>query len=810
MSAVDRAELLRQSTQLSGLDFVYVAPGQCQLALFFLHDHLPAAVKAALATLKPEAVTIEAQGAIEPISVPVLPGLAFAVIDGRDVLQLTTAFPGGFGFYSLSLASPMIDPYFNGISFTFKANCPSELDCKTAAPACSLPDSVDYPVDYSARDFWSLRQALLDFAAHRYPDWQDRLEADLGMVFTELLAALGDEFAYAQDRIFRETALETASQRRSLRHLARLVDYEADNGQGAFTWLDVTTNAAGNIAAGTVVTDARDQLAFEVGYGLRDAGQTFPVSAISRLTPHLWDMHAVCLPVGSTRLTLAGHHAGEFVPAATIDAKGKWVLLATRPTDPAKPERRLAVRVIDAVDDSDPLLATPITRIVWDEPTPFQLDLETLSLRLNLLPSTSGRTQPPWGQNALRFRIGPAFAGDPDADLPQALERVGTDSALAGINGAGDTPELTNRVKYLFSLPGSDASPLTWLPDGEKSRPEFLLIREGLPATVWPWHAGFIGERSVDGSEAAVTLEDGYYRQVFRVERFGQITALTDYAGSQGSTLRFGNGDFGQSPPEGSVFALRYRLGNGRKMNVAADSLSRFEAAPAFVDAVNNPLAANSGRDPETADSIRINAPQAFRAITYRAVRPEDYRDIAERLPWVQRAGAVQRWTGSWPTVFVTPDPRDEYGLSADHRSELESVIERVRQAGREAKAMAPRYANLDLQIAICVAANAYRGEVKLAVLNVLFGDDGMGGFFDPDCFTFGTPLSRAALLAAIQGTPGVKAVEQMQIRRRGWFGWRPFNEFAFSVAVDEVIRVANDRLLPERGAVRLLMEGGA
>ena len=43
----------------------------------------------------------------------------------------------------------------------------------------------------------------------------------VGMMVLELLAALGDEFAYAQDRLAREATLATATQRRSLRHLAR-------------------------------------------------------------------------------------------------------------------------------------------------------------------------------------------------------------------------------------------------------------------------------------------------------------------------------------------------------------------------------------------------------------------------------------------------------------------------------------------------------------------------------------------------------------------------------------------------------------
>jgi hypothetical protein len=49
-----------------------------------------------------------------------------------------------------------------------------------------------------------------------------------------------------------------------------------------------------------------------------------------------------------------------------------------------------------------------------------------------------------------------------------------------------------------------------------------------------------------------------------------------------------------------------------------------------------------------------------------------------------------------------------------------------------------------------------------------------------------------------------------MRVRRRGWFDWRDFVEFSLPVGVNELVRVANDRELPERGAVKLVMEGGA
>jgi hypothetical protein len=824
--ATDRADLLRASTSLTGIDFIQVAPSQTELFVFLQHDTLPATVATALAALSPSAIHITGEGQIDPPGVRVMTNESPLPppVDGRAVMRLLVEMPGGFGHYRLRLDTPVIDPYFNNVRFSFKAACDSDLDCKTLPPECPQDPPVDFPVDYRARDFWSFRQALIDFASQRYPDWQDRVEADVGMTVLELMAAMGDEFAYAHDRLARESQLDTATQRRSLRHLARLVDYPLGDGSGAFAWLDVEAAAAVTLDAGTPVCDAQSQVFFEIGKGLRDTPLAPPPSppvppvayavspARNQLNAYIWNENDTCLPAGSTTLTLQGAHAIDLQPDPVIDPVGRWVLLRTRPPSPDIPERRLAVRIVDARDDTDPLIPVPITRITWDAPTPFDLDLETLVLRGNLLPATSG------GTRTQRFRIGPASDPlDTEPDLPLAVERIGVNSTMC-YPAPGSDEDKASRVKFLFPLPESEQTPLVWLPlawppvadaTGIRRRPEVDLVRDGDSA--WSWLDALVGEETAAATAKVFTLEDGVFRRVVGFERMGRLTEFVDYASGEGNSLRFGDGEFGMAPTESSKFTVRYRLGNGSRMNVAPDTLVQFaNGVPPGVAGVINPLAAEGGRDPESAADIRINAPQAFRALTYRAVQPSDYEDIAERLPWVQQAGAVVRWTGSWPTVFVTPDVRDEFGLSAAHRLELEQLIDRVRQAGREAKVMDPRYADFDLVITLCVAPNAYRGEVEAAALVALFGKHGGEGFFDPDNFRFGTPLSRAALMATLQAVPGVRAVEGMMVRRPGWFDWRPFNEFALPVGVNELVRVANDRDLPQRGAVRLVMEGGA
>jgi predicted phage baseplate assembly protein len=332
-----------------------------------------------------------------------------------------------------------------------------------------------------------------------------------------------------------------------------------------------------------------------------------------------------------------------------------------------------------------------------------------------------------------------------------------------------------------------------------------------VPNGEWTWLRELLGTNSALPTSEVFRLDDGIWRRVVGYQRIGTEVVHLDYATGDGKTVRFGDGQFGAIPASGTIFQVSYRLGNGSRDNVTAGTLT--QCLLPLVTAVTNPLAAVDGADPETPQQIRQLAPEAFRAVTFRAVRPEDYADALARLDWVQRAGAAFRWTGSWLTAYATPDPKGSTTVTADERTAAFDQLDRFRQAGRPAFMLDPVYANLDLRIAICVDTSAFKGEVEESVLEVLFGVSGIRprpGFFSPDNFTFGTPLERSELEAAIQNAGGVRAVEEIHIRRRGWFGWRIFSELTYAVAPNEVIRLQNDPLLPERGSVRLVMRGGA
>ena len=106
-----------------------------------------------------------------------------------------------------------------------------------------------------------------------------------------------------------------------------------------------------------------------------------------------------------------------------------------------------------------------------------------------------------------------------------------------------------------------------------------------------------------------------------------------------------------------------------------------------------------------------------------------------------------------------------------------------------------------------------YPGDVEARIIEALTGKRRPHhplAFFDPDHFTFGDPLRRSALEAAVQSTPGVHGVEDIRIRARRITDWREFDEPDFRVGATQIIRLQNDPVVPERGSLIVHARDGA
>jgi hypothetical protein len=796
--APDRRQLLLGSgASLNGIDFVDVAASQTQLFVHFLNT-VPVR-----GSLHGQRVTITGGETVTAITVdPIDETTAWSAdSEGRPVLALTVAAPGDFSTYQLTVLSDNLDPFFASAPFTFKANCPTTLDCAAPAPACPEPAAERVPIDYLAKDFGSFRQALSDFSVLRYPAWAERSEADLGTVLLEALAAMADELSYYQDRVSAESAIGTATQRLSVVRHARLVDYEPAPAITARTMLQLEVSdppapappATSWTIDTSLVCRALGADGSVVDFEIEDPSGGLASSASftvdtrwnrASLTPYYWDESKRCLLAGSTEFYLAGHGTGLY--------DGQLLLLDSAAPASADPPVRELVEVSTAAQTTDPLLGQPLTRIFLQAPTTQDHDLQHTAIAGNIVPAVQG------------LRRSETFTIPDPADPPPGPVVV-----RAGANWTPEDP----LPDYRYCLA---SGPLAWLatPTQDQdtlvpAQPEIRLSAgpAGASASSWRFERWLLGAGSADH---VFTLTPEQYSPVLT----SNGVTWFDYDGDGGTTIRFGDGTSGMSPLPGTVFTVLYRVGGGAAGNVPADTIVNVapgQAQGEIITACTNPFAATGGADAETIAQVRARAPQKFRADPLRAVLAADYVAAAQSLPWVRQAGTTFRWTGSWLSVLTSADPAGSERPTIGQLESLTGLLGQRRLAGYESYVLPPRYVSVDLRITVCGQPSAFAGDVAQAVRTRLQPGPlpGAGaGFFDQSQWSFGQPLESSALLAAIQSCPGVAGVYQIQYRERGvQQDWAPL-PWTLTFAADEILRVDNDPNRPEAGSLQVSVEG--
>src|SRR5215510_13233649 len=121
--------------------------------------------------------------------------------------------------------------------------------------------------DYTDKDFDSLRLRLQSLVRSVFPDWTDFNVANFGNILLELYAFVGDVLTFYQDNQARESQLLTATQRKNLIALTKLLGFRPAGARAA-TVEEVFTLAA---------TSAADIL-LPKGTQVRTASVTEPVT----------------------------------------------------------------------------------------------------------------------------------------------------------------------------------------------------------------------------------------------------------------------------------------------------------------------------------------------------------------------------------------------------------------------------------------------------------------------------------------------------------------------------------------------------
>lgn len=782
----NRHQAVARSSSQNGIEYLEVASAdQKTLALHF-HHPLPGQPGGIPASpqIKEKNVSISGGTRIRDINVEKV-----TAVD--SVLTVEVDRAGDFSYYTLRLVNvaKAFDPQLSEIEFSFKAGCPSEFDCRTEQE-CPPEPRTEPQIDYLAKDYAGFRRLMFDRMSVLAPQWRERNPADAHVALIEMLAYVGDHLSYYQDAVGTEAYLGTARKRVSVRRHARLLDYFMHDGCNARTWLFLEASHQRTVKAGTAFATrgrmppsaARDSaICFETLHGLTIHEDH------NEIAFHTWGNTQCCLPKGATRATLNNEtalslRAGSLVLFEEVRDPGTGKLAD------ANPLHRHVVRLTQATPGNDAVTGTQVLDIEWAplDGLPFPLCL-------------SGVVEDEQGKVELRelsvARGNIILADHGYTTVGEDLGRFPRDSSAQPAFLAQAPLTQQGRVRDdLGSLVlDENMRPAAFDPTAPASRAMHWELRDTLPA---------IALTEDNGDLWHVT------RDLLNADRFTRdFTVETDE--DERASLRFGDGIFGQQPA--GTFTATYRVGNGNAGNVGVDTIVENVGSVSGVISVRNPLPASGGAEPESMEQVRQYAPQAFR-VQQRAVTEDDWVEVAQRHPEVQKAAARFRWTGSWTTIFVTIDRRGGLDVDADFRARMRAHLERFRIAGYDLEVNAPTFVPLDIKMCVCAKPGYFASDIEKALLRA-FGAGvtakGQRGFFHPDNFTFGQPVFLSKLYAAAMREPGVASVEVVRLQRWGKVANGELDAGRLQPAALEIVRLANDKNFPENGRLELDVHGG-
>ena len=232
------------------------------------------------------------------------------------------------------------------------------------------------------------------------------------------------------------------------------------------------------------------------------------------------------------------------------------------------------------------------------------------------------------------------------------------------------------------------------------------------------------------------------------------FTTITNAAGT--TFIVFGDGISGRIPPSSASIFATYRVGGGVSGNVAANNIKFIltNAAPGL--SVTNQNAATGGADPESTDSIRINAPLSIRALN-RAVSLKDYSELVLQVSGV--AKAISK-ADVYTSVTIYVAPFGDRGVESDNVtptsffSTLATTIGNYMldkaPANTTITIQPPSYVGVTLSINITVLPQYKQSLVKTAAESALYE------LFDFDNVVFADRITLQDVMTVLSSVAGV------------------------------------------------------
>jgi predicted phage baseplate assembly protein len=252
--------------------------------------------------------------------------------------------------------------------------------------------------------------------------------------------------------------------------------------------------------------------------------------------------------------------------------------------------------------------------------------------------------------------------------------------------------------------------------------------------------------------------------------------------------IRFGNGPNGCIPVAGAtIVASEYRFGGGTAGNVAAGQVTTLQTSVAGIDKVTNERPAVGGRDEQTVDDLKAQAPHELRRRN-RAVTAEDYTALANQAGGVAKATAIPLAHPDHPsvevpgavTVVVVPDNKDMPPQpSSDLIRQVCAYLDRFRVLTTELFVKGPEYQAITIEALVAAQPYAAFDAVERDIINAL--NDYLDPLGNPG-WEFGQDLYPTSLFRVLLDVTNVAAVQRMTVSVNG----QPLDDLTQPVSVPD------------------------
>ena len=285
----------------------------------------------------------------------------------------------------------------------------------------------------------------------------------------------------------------------------------------------------------------------------------------------------------------------------------------------------------------------------------------------------------------------------------------------------------------------------------------------GQPNQVYPLENTSVIEDSV-----SVTIDGVVYEKTqYLIDAPGTTPAFTTVTDADGLTyVQFGDNIGGRIPPLNKTIYATYRVGGGTEGNVSAGSLTEILTGFSSGLTVTNQSAAAGGEDPESTDSIKVNAPLSLKSLN-RAVSLSDYASLTLQVSGIAKANATSE---AYSSVIVYFAPFGDRGVESDNvtpttifsalRTNVANYLQGKAPANTSVTIAPPSYVAVDIKLAVTVLPQYRQSSIQAAVTSAI------NEILAFDNVLFSDRISLQYLMRTIASVPGVDFTEVQLLRR--------------------------------------------